>query len=207
MHESVIILDDVLDEPDRLRAIARQADYPRLDTLTNFPGRNSAQRFDTAHIDQKLMNVLGYGLKPVAGTSHGKFRLTLADDVGRAKVHLDDSHWSAILYLTPDSHAQGGTDYFRHKATGLHDALVSPAHARAQGWKSREEGQRAIDAILDADTNNDAAWEHTMRVPMRYNRLVLMRPWLWHTAGPGFGSSFEDGRLVMLFFYHSVAVQ
>ncbi|MFQ5347644.1 MAG: hypothetical protein ACE5ED_07350 [Rhodothalassiaceae bacterium] len=36
---------------------------------------------------------------------------------------------------------------------------------------------------------------------MRFNRLVLLRPWLWHTAGPGFGNSLENGRLVYLMFY------
>jgi hypothetical protein len=40
-----------------------------------------------------------------------------------------------------------------------------------------------------------------MTVPMRYNRLVLLRPWLWHTAGPGFGETIEDGRLVYLMFF------
>ena len=40
-----------------------------------------------------------------------------------------------------------------------------------------------------------------MTVPMRFNRLVLIRPWLWHTAGASFGSSLEDGRLVQLFFF------
>ena len=40
-----------------------------------------------------------------------------------------------------------------------------------------------------------------MTVPMRYNRLVLLRPWLWHTAGPGFGDNLENGRLVYLMFF------
>jgi hypothetical protein len=40
-----------------------------------------------------------------------------------------------------------------------------------------------------------------MTVPMRFNRLVLLRPWLWHTSGPGFGDSVENGRLVYLMFF------
>jgi hypothetical protein len=40
-----------------------------------------------------------------------------------------------------------------------------------------------------------------MTVPMRFNRLLLLRPWLWHTAGPGFGQTLEDGRLVYLMFF------
>lgn len=41
-----------------------------------------------------------------------------------------------------------------------------------------------------------------MTVPMRFNRLVLLRPWLWHTASPGFGDSMETGRLVYLLFWN-----
>ena len=43
----------------------------------------------------------------------------------------------------------------------------------------------------------------TMRVPMRFNRLVLLRPWLWHTAGEAFGDSLENGRLIYLMFFAS----
>ena len=45
-----------------------------------------------------------------------------------------------------------------------------------------------------------------MTVPMRFNRLVLLRPWLWHTSGLGFGDSIENGRLVyLMFFFKPVA--
>ena len=37
-----------------------------------------------------------------------------------------------------------------------------------------------------------------MTVPMRFNRLILYRPWLWHSAGPGFGDSNETGRLIQV---------
>ena len=37
-------------------------------------------------------------------------------------------------------------------------------------------------------------------MPMRFNRLVLFRPLLWHSAGDGFGDSLANGRLVQLFF-------
>ena len=51
------------------------------------------------------------------------------------------------------------------------------------------------------DGKDESAWETTMTVPMRFNRLLLLRPWLWHTAGPGFGDSRENGRLVYLMFF------
>jgi hypothetical protein len=38
---------------------------------------------------------------------------------------------------------------------------------------------------------------------LRFNRLVLLRPGLWHTAVPGFGARPENGRLVYLMFFES----
>src|SRR5690606_11166195 len=34
-----------------------------------------------------------------------------------------------------------------------------------------------------------------------YNRLVLFRPWYWHSHGENFGTTLEDTRLVQLFFF------
>jgi hypothetical protein len=56
-------------------------------------------------------------------------------------------------------------------------------------------------AIIERDSTDDAKWEMTMRVPMRFNRLILLRPWLWHTAGAAFGDRPENGRLVYLMFF------
>jgi hypothetical protein len=37
-----------------------------------------------------------------------------------------------------------------------------------------------------------------MRLAMRFNRAIFYRPWLWHSAGPGFGEVPENARLVQL---------
>jgi hypothetical protein len=54
---------------------------------------------------------------------------------------------------------------------------------------------------LGRDALDRSKWELSMTVPMRFNRLVLLRPWLWHTSGPGFGDSVENGRLVYVMFF------
>ena len=66
------------------------------------------------------------------------------------------------------------------------------------GYSSYEDLQRDI---LDKDALDRSEWEHTMTVPMRFNRLVLLQPQYWHTAGPGFGDSLENGRLIYLMFF------
>jgi len=59
--------------------------------------------------------------------------------------------------------------------------------------------------IIEQDSLDESKWECVMRVPMRFNRLILLRPWLWHTAGPAFGDRPENGRLVFLLFYGAAA--
>ena len=57
--------------------------------------------------------------------------------------------------------------------------------------------------IMENDSNDDSKWERTMQVPMRFNHLVLLRLWLWHTAGEAFGDGLANGRLVYLMFFAS----
>ena len=51
-------------------------------------------------------------------------------------------------------------------------------------------------------TNDPTKWELVRRVPMKFNRLVLFRPWQWHNATPGFGDRPENGRLIYVLVYH-----
>ena len=66
------------------------------------------------------------------------------------------------------------------------------------GYSSYEEMQHDI---LDKDALDHKHWEHTMTVPMRFNRLILLQPHYWHTSGESFGDSVENGRLVYLMFF------
>ena len=59
-------------------------------------------------------------------------------------------------------------------------------------------GFESIGALLESDGRDMTKWEHLMTVPMRFNRLILYRPWLWHSAGESFGENLENGRLVQL---------
>ena len=59
----------------------------------------------------------------------------------------------------------------------------------------------ACNTILEKDSLRLSAWERTFEIPMRFNRLVLLRPWFWHTATPGFGKSEKDGRLIQILFF------
>ena len=198
MPTSLIVVDDFLDDPYILRDAALGLTYPEV--KATYPGRNSEERINLEGLNDEVSRLVGEPLVPMAhNQAHGKFRIALASDTGTAKVHVDPSHWSGILYLSRPEDCRGGTEFFRHIPTNTERAPYSDKECAdkfgvpsAFQWTSE---------LLDRDTADDSKWEMTMRVPMRFNRLILLRPWLWHTAGESFGDSLENGRLVYLMFF------
>jgi hypothetical protein len=196
-----MIVEDFLDNAAQLREAALRLTYPVQ--AGAFPGRNSLERINIEGLDEIVSQLVGERLLPIPPPeSHAKCRVTLASDTGRARVHIDHSYWSGILYLSRPQDCRGGTDFFRHLPTNSDRAPEEPEDLAARGYASFEEMHREI---VEKDGLDEAKWELTTHVPMRFNRLVLLRPWLWHTAGPGFGDRLENARLVYLMFFRSAA--
>ena len=205
MYSSLIVIDDFLLNPLEIREKALTLDYPAAKTQKNYPGRNSLQKLDYPGFDNLVSELTGE--KVVASTAknaHGHCRVSLAGDDERRKyyVHIDVGVvWSGLLYLTLPEHCHGGTEFYRHRATASDRAPIYPDELKAAGVKNYAE---AADKIIEEDSNDLSKWEHISTIPMRFNRLVLLRPWFYHTAGPSFGNRIENGRLVHLFFFEGV---
>jgi len=203
MHTSIIVVDDFFGAADahRLRDAGLGCTYPEQDGA--FPGRNSLERLGIDGLDDIASRLTGERLRPVSPPqSHAKFRMTLGADRGRAKVHIDHgAYWSGILYLSRPEDCRGGTEFFRHLPTGTERAPLNDDELKAMGFTSQEQMHQQV---IEKDSNDDSKWEMTMRVPMRFNRLLLLRPWQWHTAGEAFGDSPDNARLVYLMFFAPV---
>lgn len=198
MYTTFLVVDDFLDNAEALREHALRLDYPPIEG--QFPGRNSMQRVNIEGLTEAVSGILGERLVAAPPPqSHAKSRLTFASDKGRGKVHVDESHWSGILYLSRPGDCRGGTEFFRHRATGLDRFPFTREELDAHGFASTAEAHAAL---IERDGTDDSAWEMLMSVPMRFNRLLLLRPWLFHTAGPGFGDRPDNGRLVYLMFFN-----
>ena len=198
MYTTFLVVDDFLDNAEALREHALRLDYPPIEG--QFPGRNSMQRVNIEGLTEAVSGILGERLVAAPPPqSHAKSRLAFASDKGRGKVHVDESHWSGILYLSRPGDCRGGTEFFRHRATGLDRFPFTREELDAHGFASTAEAHAAL---IERDGTDDSAWEMLMSVPMRFNRLLLLRPWLFHTAGPGFGDRPDNGRLVYLMFFN-----
>lgn len=202
MLPSLLIIDDFLKDPWAARRAALALDYDPARQHGNFPGLNSSAPLDTAALDSAVSQLLGIKLGPAPGTQHGACRLTRKGDKGRSGVHIDPASYSGILYLSrPEDCARadaGGTDFFRHKRSGLEAVPTDPMRIAASGYA---DANALIEDVVNRDTANATKWERVMRVPTRFNRLLLFSPWQFHNAAPGFGTTPEDARLVMLLFF------
>ncbi len=199
MIRSVMIVDDFLPNPHKVREAALAQEYPKLDTPQFYPGRDSKHRQIINGYDQLISEIIGEPVEPVFTSSHAKFRLALDGDKGTESVHIDNVHWTAILYLTLPEHCQDGTHLFRHKATNSDHAPYNSMELEAMGFPSQ---QQFLDDVINKNTNNPDAWEHLMTVPMRFNRLLIIKPQQYHDAGLSFGDSPENGRLIYVCGYN-----
>src|SRR3546814_17019153 len=143
MPTSMIIVDDFLGPADAkgLREAALGLTYPEQQGA--FPGRNSVERMEIGGLTEAVSRLVGEPLRPMPPTeSHAKFRITLAGDVGRAKVHVDSSHWSGILYLSRPEDCQGGTELFRHIPPHNQRAPYAGPELTAQGTTPNTDRRR-----------------------------------------------------------------
>ncbi len=206
MLPSLTIIDDFLSDPWAARRAALALDYAPPGTGGNYPGRDSTGALPMDGINASVSRHLGLALKGADKTEHGRCRMTLKADKGRSGVHNDPAFYSGILYLSrPEACARpgaGGTDFFRHKRTGLERVPANGAELAASGYADLD---TLVGDVVNKDTTQAGKWERVMRVPMRFNRLVLFSPWQFHNAAPGFGTDAESARLVMLLFFGRAA--
>ena len=197
MIPALFVIDDFLRNADEVRRQALSLTYA---VGGRYPGLNSVQKLRIEGLDNVISTLVH---EPVRAPwtddfSHGSCRVALASDDQEARIHIDQSDWSGILYLSRPEDCQGGTEFYRHKRTGTDRVPINERRLSEAGYSSYIELQHDI---LDKDALDRSKWEHTMTVPMRFNRLVLLQPQYWHTAGPGFGDGLENGRLIYLMFF------
>lgn len=200
MIPSFVMIDDFLANPLEMRrqALALGYDAAAKDAGANFPGVTSARPLAIPGLDETVSRVAGRKLAGAAATLHGHCRLTLRADRGASGVHCDPAAYSGILYLSLPEHCRGGTDFYRHRRTGLERVPATLDGVVAAGYPT---GDALVADVINRDTLKPAAWEKSFTAPMRFNRLILFSPWMFHNSAAGFGAGPDDGRLVYLMFF------
>ena len=198
MTPSFVMIDDFVADPHELRRQALALGYDPALKDGNYPGLTSTRALPIAGLDDHVSRAIGAKIVPAPGTLHGHCRLTLKNDRGFSGVHIDPAFYSGILYLSLPEHCRGGTDFFRHRRTGLDRVPLTEPAINAAGYADIN---TLIAEVVNADTLKPPRWERSFTAPMRFNRLILFSPWMFHNAAPGFGDRPENGRLAYLMFF------
>ena len=201
MRLTTIVIDDFYDDPMAVRQAALALDYPASPPGTPYPGRNSEQALLWPNSDQMFSQILREPVRGHNGFAHGRFRLSTGGDPRGADIHIDPGIvWAGVLYMTLPQYCRGGTEFFRHRQYGTEGAPLTDDDLRHYG-PNETNRDALVDRLTEVDGRDRSKWEHLTTIPMRFNRLILFRGWLWHTAGESFGSLPENCRLVQLFFF------
>jgi len=198
--KNYLVIDDFYKDPDSVRRLAQTCPYVPKDLYTqNFAGIESVHAYYSTDLVEKFQFHLEETIQPRSNTdAFGKFRFSVKSDKERTKVHIDNTNWSALVYLTSNEFCQGGTKIYKHKETGL-TAFPNSQQLADLGFSKQEFDQK----IILSDSLDDSKWEVMDEIEMKFNRCVLLRgDHLFHSSSGLFGSDFENGRLTQNFFFN-----
>lgn len=199
MKQNIIVIDDFYSNPDEVRNFALRQEYPEPEGEYTYPGKNSDTAYYNEEINETFEKIVNHKLHPA--DKNGYFRLSLEKDTHKQDIHVDPAwEWGAVIYLSDpkDCVDEGGTSFWRHNTLRMEMCPKTDEEARFYGFPSYKE---AWWTTVYGDGQDRSKWTRYFLCPMRYNRMVLFRTYLWHSHNYNFGTNLENGRLVQLFFF------
>jgi hypothetical protein len=199
-----IIVDDFYEYPDAINALAKSMSTEES-TGGNYGGvMTDEQFFNDSH--KQIFNELS-GIEVIPSTQlTGKFRFTTKYDKAGQHIHFDPGHnqiWSAVIFMekepegaTEEDLKAYGTHFWKHNRTGLTSIPHTQEGIEEYGWKGVDD----LKVFLETEGNDQSLWTRQFSVPYKYNRLVMFRPWLFHSPGDFFGEDKSNCRLIQTFF-------
>ena len=198
------VQDDFLPNADEVsRRCYGRADWelgaPHTDQA--WPGRRAAQALEPDELEwvdtwvRKVTNAKRLWAEPAPEgrvNYHNYVQLVGMGESG-PRPHTDsrrECRYAAVIYLTPQPDPRAGTSFYRLRYPDgpLGGNLCGPPHADL----SQALGVRSLPL---------AAWLEDVRVENRFNRIVLYRGDLVHSASAYFGFEHADKRVAATFFW------
>jgi hypothetical protein len=211
----VVFIDDFLEDPQALVELASAATfapYPGVAEHKGYPGVRAAAPADYSAQLTALMEPLirlNFGVPEVLELRKAEcaFSLTTMQpgELGplQRTPHFDAStphHMAVLLYLCGPEH--GGTAFYRHKATGLQQVTADNRENFLDVYYAELNARHPAPRYFDG---SDEHFEFLGMMPARFNRLVVYRGSLLHSAvvNPQLSISGDArrGRLTLNSFY------
>lgn len=180
----VVVVDDFLDDPDSIRALALRQKFVPSDWHKGKRSEPCYATVDPASFERLL------GRKIDDWKKHGmnaRFQICVSGDP--IVYHSDLQSHAAVLFLTPNAPLEAGLSLWKSKLTGLR----------------RPDGDAvAVARTYEGNLLDPTKWELADKIGNVYNRLVLWDAQMIHSASCYFGNTLEDGRLFQIFFFDAV---
>jgi hypothetical protein len=214
-EHQVLFIDDFLEHPQALVEAAQRsrfAPYPGVAEHKGYPGiRAPAPAGYSANLTALVEPLvrLNFGVPEhlALRKSECAFSLTTQppETLGplQRTPHFDAStphHMAVLLYLCGSEH--GGTGFYRHRASGLQQVTADNREAFLDSYYAELNARPPAQRYFD---DSDAHFDFLGMMPARFNRLVVYRGSLLHSAvvNPALSINGDPrtGRLTVNSFY------
>lgn len=183
-----MIRDNFLSNYDWFRSYCDGLEYKAVENEADgvvYPGINTdIPKFMEIDVLYKLQQLIGPIVK-----STMFLRLSIEGFEAPHGAHNDSvmGDYTMIMYMNRSDQCQGGTSLVSHKEHGMADGVEDDSFLK----------------IWERDTNDYEAWNIDEMFHMKQNRAVIFPSNRMHRAeANNFGSSPEDGRLIMGCFFN-----
>jgi hypothetical protein len=200
MQASFVVIDDFYPDPSKVREDALKRPFASARSHYGFNGLLAklpipAKRKVMAKICRLVDLELEYDLAKQAD-----FKCLTRKDFRRKKsvVHYDLHDWSGVLSLSPPRRKKSFTTFWTHlptKLEGFHDLEAMTAACRRLACSAAD-----LAELIDTHSASSDKWIETSRIEHAFNRLILFRGNMFHSASDGFGTNIHNAKLTQTFF-------
>ena len=181
MGKKLFVVDNFYSNPDAVRSFALSQEFK--EDIRWYKGSRTTQPFRTNEHKLAFEKILGVEIPNWEEHGfNGCFQITTAKDP--QVYHYDLQKWAGMIYLTPNAPIESGTRLMQSKING-----------------TRHSSEPNVDMAFNGNFYDSTKFDVADSAGNIYNRLVLMDARCIHSAGPYFGATPEDGRLIHLFFF------
>jgi hypothetical protein len=181
---SVYIIDNFYADPYAVREFAMNQEYEENGEGKGYTGKRTFKQFFPPGLKEQFEKIIGEPI--VKWEEHGfngRFQYNVAGE--KLVYHCDEQKWAGLIYLTPNAPYQAGTRLLGHK-------------------KSRvrfNKEPRIMECFNQESFLDGTPFETVDHVGNVFNRLVIYRGGLIHSASEYFGWNKENARLWHMFFF------
>ena len=177
----MFVVDNFYANPDEIRKYAlTQVEYEEDNRW--YKGMRSTTVYRPKGMKEAFEHIIGQRIIDFESGYNGVFQIMRSHD--QQVYHYDTQRWAGMIYLSPNAPIVSGTR--------MHKSKIND---------TRHRDEAGADFAFQGDFYDSTKFDITDSAANIYNRLLIMDAGAFHSAGPYFGDTKENGRLTHLFFF------